>query len=148
MKAPHLGKTFTHFMLLHVIALTLEMKTFRMGNAEIIVAIFFWSLLLLYLVTLLFSACFYYQKSTRSLLIVSGISYFAWLALLIGSQGGGGYVRSWHEVTVNGYDTLYGYTMMTFNTFLAPLVLAFNMYIFEIFFKKRFQKAAQTKTEG
>ncbi len=148
MKTPPVKLIFFYFLLLAYFSLRFEAETFRIDHHsdQFIGAYLSWFPVSL-IFTFIFIDFFYLEKSTKQFLSFAGIFYIVYVAFRLIAQGGGGYLRNYHEVLVDGYLTAYGIAGITFNVFLAPLVLAINMYIFDIVFKKRFQRKQQHNQE-
>jgi hypothetical protein len=132
-------------MLLGFISLNVEAQVFGFqDNTDLVTSIFLYWFPATMIFSLAFIGFFYRAKSTKKLLIFTVIIYTAYVYVRALGTGGGGYIRSnYHELLVDGYLTNYGIAGLTFNVFLAPLVLAINMYVFDILFKKRFQRKQQ-----
>lgn len=141
---PPIKFTAFGFLLLALISTLLEAQTFKKENSELVTRMFLSYVPASFICALFFRSLFYKTKSTHLWLGCTAFLYFSYILLNL-SLDRDGYVRSYHEHIVSGHLTNYGKVIMTFNVFLAPLVLAFNMYIFEIFFKKRFQRQRRQK---
>lgn len=145
-KLPPVKFTVFGFLLLAFISTILEGQTYKGLNPEHVTYVFMSYLPASFICALLFRSFFYKMKSTHLWLCCIAFLYFSYIGLTL-SIDRSGYSRSYHETIVDGHLTNFGKVGMTFNVFLAPLVLAFNMYILEIFFKKRFlvKQAPQEK---
>ncbi|HEX2751573.1 MAG TPA: hypothetical protein VHP34_00400 [Alphaproteobacteria bacterium] len=143
MKTPPVKLVFFYLMLLGFISLNLEAEVFRFkANTELVIYMLIYWLPVTIMLALAFIGFFYQAQSTKKFLIFAAIFYAAYV-LVFTFGGSGGYVRHHHEIVSGGHYTTYGIVSLTFNFFLAPLVLAINMYVFDILFKKRFQRKQQ-----
>lgn len=140
MNRPPVKLVFFYLILLGGFTVTQEARLFRfIENDEVFISTFLSWFPATLLFAYLFISSFYYQKSTRRFLFLAACFYAGYVSLRLILQSDG-YARYYHEIVVDGRYTAYGVAGITFNVFLAPLVLAINMYVFDMFFKKRFLK--------
>lgn len=145
MSRPPVKLVFFCLMLLGIFTVTQEAKLFRfIEDDEVFSSILLSRFPGTLLFTYLFISSFYKQKSTRRFLFLAACFYAGHISLYLIIQSDG-YARDYHEVVVDGRYTAYGVAGITFNVFLAPLVLAINMYVFDMFFKKRFLKKQHSR---
>lgn len=149
MTVPKFKHIFLNLLFLALFVSFLEKDVFGLRSDTYAARVFFEYLPLTLYSGIAWHVFFYKEKSAKAFLCSIGLVYIVYIAFWLLSVDAHEYIGTrGQDSYVNDTLTPFGFCFLTFNVFLAPLVLAFNMYIFEIFFKKRFQKAAQTKTEG
>lgn len=139
MKKPSLWTIFIAFLALSYVSVNFEAQGFHFTD-EILRVYMEW-IPLCFLFALTFKLCFYILKSTKAFLLSTAIFHAGFVTCCLMNGKGGGYVSfDLYEFYVGNQITAYGFASLSFNAFLAPFVLAINMYIFDILFKKRFQR--------